>query len=82
MVRVGRCPRESPALLILTTAKIEDFDRFWNTFTTRGAEKRRQHGSKGSHVFRNPNEDDRCVLGLWIQLVREHVDGRSAAVTV
>jgi hypothetical protein len=48
--------------LILSTVKIEDFDRFWNTFSTKGAEKRRQHGSKGSHVFRDPNEDDR----IWV----------------
>jgi hypothetical protein len=45
--------------MILTTVKIEDFDRFWNTFTTKGAEKRKQHGSGGSHVFRDPNDSDR-----------------------
>jgi quinol monooxygenase YgiN len=45
--------------MVLATAKIEDFDRFWNTFSTRGAEKRKQHGCKGSHVFRDPNESDR-----------------------
>jgi hypothetical protein len=27
--------------LILATAKIEDFDRFWGTFSTKGAEKRK-----------------------------------------
>jgi hypothetical protein len=48
--------------MILATAKIEEFDRFWNTFSTKGAEKRKQHGSKGSHVFRDPNEDDR----VWV----------------
>jgi hypothetical protein len=48
--------------LVLATAKIEDFDRFWNTFSTKGAEKRKQHGSRGSHVFRDPNEDDR----VWV----------------
>jgi hypothetical protein len=48
--------------MILATAKIEDFDRFWNTFSTKSAEKRRQHGSTGSHVFRDPNEDDR----VWV----------------
>ena len=26
--------------MVLATAKIEDFDRFWNTFSTKGAEKR------------------------------------------
>jgi hypothetical protein len=48
--------------LILATGKIEDFDRFWNNFSTKGAEKRKQHGSKGAHVFRDPNEDDR----VWV----------------
>jgi hypothetical protein len=48
--------------LILATAKIEDFDRFWSTFSTNGAEKRKQHGSKGATVFRDPNEDDR----VWV----------------
>jgi hypothetical protein len=48
--------------LILSTAKIDDFDRWWNTFSTKGAEKRRQHGSKGSHVFRDPNDDHR----VWV----------------
>ena len=48
--------------MILSTVKIEDFDRFWNTFSTKGADKRKQHGSKGSHVFRDPNEDDR----VWV----------------
>ena len=48
--------------MILTTVKIEDFDRFWNAFSTKGAEKRKQHGSKGSHVFRDPNDDNR----VWV----------------
>ena len=45
--------------MILATAKVEDFDRFLEIFSTKGAEKRRQHGSRGSHVFRDPNEDGR-----------------------
>ena len=48
--------------MILVTSKFEDFDRFWSAFSTKGAEKRKQHGSKGSHVFRDPNEDDR----VWV----------------
>jgi hypothetical protein len=52
--------------LILATVKFEDFDRFWNTFSTKGAEKRTQHGSKGARVFRDPNEDDRAwVIFDW-----------------
>src|ERR671936_2477997 len=45
--------------MVLATAKIGDFDRFWNTFSTKGAEKRKQHGCKGAHLFRDPNESDR-----------------------
>ena len=48
--------------MILATVKIEDFDRFWNTFSTKGAEKRKEVGSQGASVFRDPNEDDR----LWV----------------
>ena len=45
--------------MILTTVKIEDFDRWWNTFSTKGAEKRKQHGSRGSYTFRDPNDESR-----------------------
>jgi hypothetical protein len=48
--------------MILSTVKVEDFDRFWSTFSTKGAEKRKQHGCKGSHVFRDPNDDGR----VWV----------------
>src|SRR5436190_2388423 len=35
-------------------------------FLDQGAEKRKQHGSKGSTVFRDPSEDDRVwVLFDW-----------------
>ena len=52
--------------MILATTKVEDFDRFVEIFSTKGAEKRKQHGSKGSSVFRDPNEDDRVwVLFDW-----------------
>ncbi len=52
--------------MILATAKVEDFDRFVKIFSTKGAEKRKQHGSKGSTVFRDPNEADRVwVLFDW-----------------
>jgi hypothetical protein len=45
--------------MILATTKVEDVDRFMKIFSTKGAEKRKQHGSKGSTVFLDPNEDDR-----------------------
>ena len=52
--------------MILSTVRVEDFERFWNTFSTKGAEKRKQHGSNGSQVFRDPNDDNRVwVLFDW-----------------
>jgi len=48
--------------LILSTVKIEDFDRLWETFSSKGAEKRKEHGSNGAWVYRDPNEDDR----IWV----------------
>ena len=49
-------------MMMLATTTVEDFDRFLKIFSTKGAEKRRQHGSKGATVFRDPNEDDR----VWV----------------
>ena len=45
--------------MILATTKVEDVDRFVEIFSTKGAEKRQEHGSKGSTVFRDPTEEDR-----------------------
>jgi hypothetical protein len=54
--------------VILATTTVEDFDRFLNIFSTKGADKRREHGSKGAQVFRDPNEEDRVwVLFDWDQ---------------
>jgi hypothetical protein len=48
--------------LILLTTQVEDFDNFLEVFSTKGADKRKEHGSKGSTVFRDPNESDR----VWV----------------
>jgi hypothetical protein len=48
--------------MLLATTTVEDFDRFTSVFSTKGAEKRKQHGSKGALVFRDPNESDR----VWV----------------
>ena len=54
--------------MILATTKVEDFDRFLKVFSTTSAVKRKQHGSKGATVFRDPNESDRVwVLFDWDQ---------------
>jgi hypothetical protein len=36
--------------MILATTTVEDFDRFLNIFSTKGADKRREHGSRGAQV--------------------------------
>lgn len=48
--------------MLLATTRVEDLDRFLNVFSTAGAEKRRQHGSKGALVFRDPNQADQ----VWV----------------
>lgn len=48
--------------MLLATTKVADVDRFIRIFSTKGADKRRLHGSKGSIVFRDPSEADR----VWV----------------
>ena len=45
--------------MLLATTKVQNVDRFLKIFSTTGAEKRKQHGSKGAMVFRDPAEEDR-----------------------
>jgi hypothetical protein len=45
--------------VILATTTVEDFDRFVDIYSTKGAAKRKEHGCKGSRVFRDPNQNDR-----------------------
>ena len=52
--------------MILATTTVEEYDRFLEIFSTKGAAKRREHGSRGAQVFRDPNQDDRVgVLFDW-----------------
>jgi hypothetical protein len=45
--------------MILATTTVENVDKFLDVFGAKGAEKRGLHGSKGSTVFRDPNEPNR-----------------------
>ena len=45
--------------MLLATTQVEDFDCFLEVFSTTSEEKRKEHGSKGSTVYRDPNETDR-----------------------
>ena len=56
--------------MIVTVAKIADFDQFMKTFSTRGAEKRREHGCTGSRVFLDPDDQSR----VWVVLDWEAED--------
>src|SRR3954464_12176873 len=46
--------------MILATTQVEDIERFLDVFSTKGAEKRAEHGSKGANVFRAPSEENRA----------------------
>jgi quinol monooxygenase YgiN len=48
--------------MLLATTRVEDFERFMKVFAGAGAEKRKQHGSKGAMIFRDPAEADR----VWV----------------
>jgi ectoine hydroxylase-related dioxygenase (phytanoyl-CoA dioxygenase family) len=48
--------------VIVTIAKVADFDQFLKVFSTKGAEKRKQHRSTGSYVFRDPDDPNR----VWV----------------
>ena len=48
--------------MMLATTKVEDLGRFLKVFSTKGTDKRKQHGSKGAAVFRDPTEADR----VWV----------------
>jgi hypothetical protein len=53
-------------MLMLATTRVEDVNRWLEIFTTTSAVKRKQHGSKGATIFRDPAETDRVwVLFDW-----------------
>ncbi|MEX5271831.1 hypothetical protein [Kocuria sabuli] len=45
--------------MILIIAEVADFDQFLKTFSTKGVRKRRNHGCRGSWVFRDPDDASR-----------------------
>ena len=48
--------------MLLATTQVEEIDRFLEIFSTKGAEKRSEHGCKGALVFSDPAEADR----VWV----------------
>ena len=52
--------------MLLATTTIEDFDRWIKAFGTTSLVKRKQHGSTGATVFRDPNDKTRVwVMFEW-----------------
>ena len=52
--------------MLLATTQVEDVDRFIEVFSTSAAEKRKEHGSKGAIVYRDPFAEDRAwVIFDW-----------------
>lgn len=45
--------------MILATTTVKDVDHWLEVFANASAEKRAEHGSKGSTVFRDPREENR-----------------------
>ena len=67
--------------MLLATTTVENVDRFLEVFGTKGADKRAEHGSKGSTVFRDPTEENRvwaCSTGT-IRAGRLRVRPRGSA---
>ena len=50
--------------MLLATTAVEDYDRFVKVFSTKGADKRKQHGSQGATVFRDPSPGGPRLGGL------------------
>jgi hypothetical protein len=48
--------------MLFSRLAIEDFDRFLGVFSTRGAEKRAQHGSRGARVFRVADDPNTVIV--------------------
>ena len=48
--------------MIFSTVKVKDFDQFFKIFTTKGAAKRKEHGSRGATVYRDAEDPTRVYV--------------------
>lgn len=56
---------------VMVKVQIEEFDRFWEGFQTRGFPLRQSHGSQSAQVFRHADDPHRVtILFQWES--REH----------
>ena len=52
--------------MLLATTTVEDFDKWMKAFEGKSLSKRKQHGSTGATVFRDPNDKARVwVMFEW-----------------
>jgi hypothetical protein len=59
--------------MIVTISNVTDFDQFLRTFSNEGVEKRREHGCKGAHVVRDP--DDAYRVWVFFDWAQEDYEG-------
>lgn len=66
---------------VMVQVQVEDFDRFWKTFSTTGLELRYQHGSRAAHIYQDPQDPKRLTL-LFEWESEERMRGFFADATV
>lgn len=59
--------------MIVTIARVADFDRFLETFSTVGVDKRREHRCAASHVYQDPDDPSRVLV--FFDWKREDYEG-------
>ena len=59
--------------MIVTICNVVDFDQFLRTFSSEGVAKRREHGCKGAHVVRDP--DDPLRVWVFFDWAQEDYEG-------
>lgn len=47
---------------VLASARVEDFEQFLSIFTTKGVEVRKEHGSRGTRLFRNSDDPNTVTI--------------------
>ena len=62
VVRSGRRQNARRSEMLLARVTIGEFDQFWSTFTSAGAEHRRKYGSSGARVFRNLDQPGEMIV--------------------
>ena len=59
--------------MVLTHVKVDEFDRFWSVFSTKGAAKRKQHNSRGATVLRSTEDESE----VWVLFDWDEADFRA-----